>query len=223
MNFQEYISLYKQFIASSILRITLWILLIISFLRSDWVWVFGCALCILLSFTPSILERDFQITLPWQLDFLISLALFLHIGGGVLNLYKTIPGYDILTHFVSSVLVGFLAFVIIYILDKHWEGLQMDVYAMGFFVVISAMAMGVVWELFEWSADLIFGSHEQWGLQDTMKDLLVDTIAGIFIAIIGVTLVKRGVFDDITDELGKDLDEKILHPKNNKKMKDTNK
>ena len=186
MNIIKYIKGDKDFIASTVLRILLMILLFISLWRNDWVWVFGCAFCILLSFAPSILKRDFKITLPWQLDLLISLALLLHIGGGVLNLYKLIPGYDIMTHFVSSILVGFMAFVIIYILDEHWEGLHMDVYAMAFFVVICAMAMGVVWELFEWSADLIFGSHEQWGLNDTMKDLLVDTIAGIFIAIFGV-------------------------------------
>jgi uncharacterized membrane protein YjdF len=219
MNLKEYIKCYREFIASSVLRITLWILLFISFWKSDWAWVFGCALCILLSFTPSILKSDFKITLPWQLDFLISLALFLHIGGGVLNLYTIIPGYDTLTHFVSSVLVGFMAFVIIYILDEHWEGLQMDVYVMAFFVVITAMAMGVVWELFEWSADLIFGSHEQWGLNDTMKDLLVDTVAGIFIAIIGVNLVKRGKFQEITDEFGEQIDDKILHPKKIRKVK----
>ena len=52
-----------------------------------------------------------------------------------------------------------------------------------------------------------------------MKDLLVDTIAGIFIAIIGVKLVKKGKFQDITGEFGEQIDDRILHPKKRGKGK----
>lgn len=206
----EYNVIDKSFIASYILRIMLIIFLGISILRRDWLWVIGCAFTILVSFTPTILKKDFNITLPWVLDLMISITIFLHVGGVILRLYTIIPGYDTLTHFVASILVGFLAFIIIYILDQYWEGLHMDVYAMAFLVVIFAMAMGVVWELFEWGIDLIFGTHEQWGLQDTMKDLLVDTLAGIVIAVIGVKLVQRGELKKFTKEFGDQIDKGII-------------
>ncbi len=206
----EYNKYDKSFIASYILRIVLIIFLVISLVRKDWLWVIGCSFTILVSFTPTILKRDFGITLPWVLDLMISMAIFLHVGGIIFNLYGTIPGYDIITHFVTSILIGFLAFVIIYILDQYSKNLSMDVYGMAFLVIIFAMAMGMVWEFFEWGIDLAFGTHEQWGLQDTMKDLLVDTTAGIFIAVIGVQLVKKGKIEKLTGEFGDQLDKSVI-------------
>jgi hypothetical protein len=206
----EYHKYDKSFIASYVLRIVLILFLVISILRKDWLWVVGCSMSILISFTPTILKRDFDITLPWVLDLMMSIAIFLHVGGVIFNLYGIIPVYDIMTHFITSIFVGFLAFVIIYILDQYSKNLSMDVYGMAFLVVIFAMAMGVVWELFEWGIDLTFGTHEQHGLQDTMKDLLIDTLAGIAIALIGVRLVKKGKIKKLTEEFGGQLEKTII-------------
>ena len=203
--------LKSNFISLHILKIIMFILLIIAFWEDDLTGVFGCIIGIILSFIPSILHKNFNITLPWILDTLIAFALFLHIGGVVLNVYHTIPYYDSLTHFVSAILVAFLAFVSIYILDKYWKGLHMNKYAMAFIVIIFTMAMGVIWEFFEWATDILFQTHEQWGLEDTMKDLFIDTIAGIFIAIVGVNLIKKGRFQKITYKLGKQINSKIIN------------
>ncbi len=203
--------LKTNFISLHILKIIMFILLIIAFWEDDLTGVFGCIIGIILSFIPSILHKNFNITLPWILDTLIAFALFLHIGGVVLNVYHTIPYYDSLTHFVSAILVAFLAFVSIYILDKYWKGLHMNKYAMAFIVIIFTMAMGVIWEFFEWATDILFQTQEQWGLQDTMKDLFIDTIAGIFIAIVGVNLIKKGRFQKITYNLGKQINSRIIN------------
>ena len=194
------------------LRIVSFLLLLIAFFKRDMVGIFACSLMILISFIPTILKRDFKITLPWTLDLLMASSLLLHIGGYTFNIYDLIPGYDTVTHFISSIFVSFMAFVIIYILDEYWEGLLMDTYAMGFLVVIFTMAMGVVWELFEWAIDSVFGMDLQWGLQDTMKDLLVDSIAGVVMGIIGVSLIKRGKLKEITKDFGEQVDHTLIHP-----------
>ncbi len=203
--------LKSNFISLHILKIIMFILLIIAFWEDDLTGVFGCIIGIILSFIPSILHKNFNITLPWILDTLIAFALFLHIGGVVLNVYHTIPYYDSLTHFVSAILVAFLAFVSIYILDKYWKGLHMNKYAMAFIVIIFTMAMGVIWEFFEWATDILFQTQEQWGLQDTMKDLFSDTIADIFIALVGVNLNKKGRFQNITYNLGKQINSRMIN------------
>lgn len=202
MTAQEDSDYRRSIIFSYTLRIVLGLLLIIAVWRRDWVYVVACVISIMISFIPAILKRDYNITLPWVFDLMIASALFLHIGGGVLNAYHIIPGYDHITHFVSSILVSFLAFAVIYILDEYWDGLHMDVYAMAFVVVIFTMAMGVVWEFLEWTVDLVFGTQEQWGLQDTMRDLLVDTIAGIIMAFGGVKLVKSGKLKEMLKDFG---------------------
>jgi len=196
-------------IVSYLLKIIMIILLGISIWTFHVVWIFGTLLAIFVSFIPTILKRNYQITLPLVLEILIIIALMLHVGGGLLGAYS-IPYYDSLTHFVSSFLVAFLAFVIIYILDEYWDGLMMDKYAMAFMVVVTTIAMGVIWEYNEWITDILFGTSEQWGYTDTLKDLFIDTIAGIIMAIIGVSLIKKGRFDEITDDLGRQIDEKII-------------
>jgi hypothetical protein len=207
---------FGEIILSYALKIVMIIFLIISIWRLHWEWIFGCILAIIVSFVPTILKRNYQITLPLILDILITFALILHVGGGLLGAYN-IPNYDILTHFISSFLVAFLAFVIIYILHVYWDGLIMDKYAMAFLVVITTIAMGVVWEFNEWITDLIFKTSEQWGYNDTIRDLFIDTIAGITMAIIGVSMIKSGSFDELTGELGKQIDKRIIKSKREEK------
>lgn len=176
------------------------ILFLIAVWQSDLNWVFGAGFALFLTFVPMLLERNYHITLPWILEVLIVLALFLHIGGGVLSMYYTIPLYDKFAHFVSSFLVAFISFAAIYILDEYWDGLHMDRRAMAFVVIVSTMAFGVVWEFIEMSSDLLFGTHEQWGLADTMTDLFVNTIGGIFMAFFGVSLMKSGKWISMTKD-----------------------
>jgi len=199
-------------ILSYILKIIMIIFLIISIWKLHWIWIFGCILALIVSLIPTILKRNYQITLPLVLDILITIALILHVGGGLLGAYG-ISYYDTLTHFVSSFLIAFIAFVIIYILDEYWDGLKMDKYAMAFVVVIATIAIGVIWEFNEWITDLVFGTHEQWGYTDTLKDLFIDTLAGIAMAFIGVSMIKRGSFDEITEEFGEQIDKKIIKSK----------
>ena len=199
-------------VLSYILKVVMVIFLFISIWKLHWIWIFGCILAIIVSLVPTILKRNYQITLPLILEILVTFALILHIGGGLLGAYG-ISHYDTLTHFVSSFLVAFLAFVIIYILDEHWDGLMMDKYAMAFVVVFATIAMGVIWEFNEWITDIVFGTNEQWGYTDTLKDLFIDTLAGIAMAIIGVGMIKRGSFEEMTDEFGKQIDNRIIKSK----------
>ena len=199
-------------ILSYILKIVMIIFLIISIWKLHWIWIFGSFLAIIVSSIPTMLKRNYQITLPLVLEILVTIALILHIGGGLLGAYS-IPHYDTLTHFISSFLIAFLTFVIIYILDEFWDGLNMDKYAMAFVVIIATIAMGVVWEFNEWITDLVFGTYEQWGYNDTLKDLFIDTLAGIVMAGIGVSMIKRGSFDEMTEEFGEQIDKKIIKSK----------
>ena len=135
----------------------------------------------------------------------------------VFNFYYIIPRYDDIAHFISSSLVAFIAFTIVYILDKYWDGLHMDMYAMAYLVIVTTMAFGVVWEVFEWTSDIITGGHEQWSLNDTMSDLVIDTLGGIVMAGIGILLIKSGRWDRMTEDMGKGIDSMIIHPQKHKK------
>jgi hypothetical protein len=199
---------------SNVFRIGLAFLLVIAILNKDLQWTLECISGLILSSVPFFLNRSLKIEIPGILDLMITFALFLHTGiGGVLDVYYAFPNFDIATHFISSVLIAFLALITLYILDEYWDGLYMNTYAMAFGVVVITMALGVVWEFGEWTSDTLFGLGAQWGLQDTMTDLLVDTIGGIVLAVVGVILIKKGSLQEMTKDLRKRVDSLINHKK----------
>ena len=198
---------------SYILKALMVVLILIAATRGMWTQAISGTLALLICMLPAIISRRYDVALPLALDCLITLALLIHIGGEVTRAYFILPHYDTIAHFTSGALVAFMAFIAIYVLDKYWYGLTMDIYVMAFFVVITAMAIGVVWEFMEWASDLYLGTWSQRGNQDTMGDLLVDTLAAIVVAVGGVLLVKRGEMDKMADGLGKFVDSKARKKK----------
>lgn len=212
---EKHASYVKNIVLSYSLKTAMIISLILAFWKKDWIWVFGTIIGLIISFMPTLLKRDIKFTLPWPIDLMIAAITLLHMGGRLLEGYSIIPWYLQFTHFVISIFVAFLAFAFIYILDEYWEGLEMDKYAMAFVVIIFTMAAGVAMEFGKWITDYLLGSpiYRQWTLENTMINLLVTTIAGVSMAIIGVSLIKRGSLETMTEEFGKQIDSAIIHRK----------
>ena len=194
-----------------VLRAIMIISLVLAFWKEDWVWVVGTFIGIFISFLPSILKRNIEVTLPWILDMFIALVTILHIFGRLLDAYYFIPGYLLMTRFFISALVALIGFSMIYILHIYWEGLRMDKYAMGFMTVIFTMTVGVILEFMKWLN--ISQRYTDITNNILMTNLLADTISGIIIAVIGVNLIKRGTFKKITEDFGKQIDQAFIHKK----------
>jgi len=190
-------------VISWILKALMVLLILMAVVRGMGSWVFGGIIALILCMIPTFINWKWKATVPVAIDILVTLALLIHIGGEVTAAYFIMPHYDTIAHFTSSLLIACIAFVAIYALDRYWGGLSMDIYVMAFFVVIMAMALGVVWEFTEWASDIYSGTWAQRGNQDTMGDLLIDTLGGIVMAVIGVVLVKRGKMDKATEGMGK--------------------
>lgn len=107
--------------------------------------------------------------------FLLILSLLGEVIGNVFGLYKAIPAYDIVTHFIGGALVSSL------IIKYFYEKLGRQ----SFFInVFFTMGVGALWEIFEFFADLLFMKGMQNGLNDTMVDLIMVTSAAIIINLI---------------------------------------
>lgn len=200
----------KSYIASMSMKIVFIITLVLAVWKREWIWVLGCIAGIIIGFIPTLLKRDIKVTLPWSIELLIAGVLALNMGGVLLNAYYTIPGYAGFTQFLTSVLVAFLAFAVIYIVDIYWDGLNMDKYAMAVVVVITTMASGVIMEFIKWFK--IFGRKPE-TVEQVLISLLISTVAGIIIAIISVNLIKRGKFETMTEELGEQINSTVIHRK----------
>jgi len=183
-------------IISLILKVLLLVLAVITLLKGEYVWFIGVSFSLVLTSIPSLLARDFSVRLPLVFDLSITLSIFLHVVGGYGNWYESIPYYDHLTHFVSSVTVSLIGLMMLYLMIIHFEVAKVPPLVFGFFTVMFAMAMGVVWEFLEWGFDIIFGTELQRGLNDTMLDFVFDTTAGVVVgAIATTTLKKAGKFE----------------------------
>jgi hypothetical protein len=205
----------EKFVASYSLIAVLLVTLFIAVWKQQWIWVIGCVAGVSIGFVPALLHRNIKITLPWQIELLIAAVCALNMGGVLLRAYYTIPGYNQITQFLTSILFAFLAFAIIYILDEYWDGLKMDKYAMAFVVVIGTMASCVILEFVKWIQ--LFGAKQQ-SVEEVLTSLLIGTIGGIIMAFIGVTLIKKGEFDELTEDLGKQFDS-VLKQRSKKKTK----
>ena len=200
-----------------IFRIVMIISLILAIWKKDYVWVAGTFIGFFISILPSILKRDIKFTLPWILDLLIALVTILHMGGRLLDFYYTIENYQIITRFFISLLVAFIGLAMIYVLDEHWDGLTMNKYAMAFVTVIFTMGVGVFLEFIKWIN--ITGTYYVRSNQVLMLNLSADTVAGIIIAIIGVSLIKSGRFEKMTDEFGNQIDKMVIERLENRVRK----
>lgn len=145
---------------------------------------------IVLSLIPSILQRNYRMTLPFELDLLITLSLFLHtfLGEGM-DFYQRIWVWDIILHFYGTGVIALLGFITVYTL--HYTGkLRLTIPLIGFFSFIFSMAVGGLWEIGEFTIDKVFSRHTQDGLDDTMLDMISDMIGGTFVAVLGMIYVR---------------------------------
>ena len=100
--------------------------------------------------------------------------------GNVWDLYRIIPIYDKLLHLLSGVIIAIIGFVLfLYLNNGNIKGDFNTYFAVIFSIIFSIAAAGI-WEIWEFSTDMIFGFHSQNNsLIDTMMDIICGSIMGI--------------------------------------------
>ncbi len=169
--------------------------------------VVNSAIAFAVTFLPAILERDYDIPMDAGLTLWITAAVFLH-ALGTIGPYRdpTLWWWDHMTHALSSSLVAAIGYSTIRALDAHTEDIYLPPRFTFVFILLFVVAFGVIWEVIEFAiggAASQFGSAKiltQYGLEDTMKDLLFDTVGGLLVAIWG-TAYLSDVVGALTDRL----------------------
>ncbi len=200
----------KETIAFYITQAVIIITLILAIIVKQWIWVIGAVVGLIITVLPRILKREVIFDLPWSIDILIAAVFGLNTAGILLNAYNLIPWFVAITQVLFSILIAFFSFAIIYILHVYWDGLIMNKYAMAFVVAVTTMASAVVLEFIKWFK--IFG-RKQTSVEGVLICLLVSTVSGIITALVGVSMIKSGKFDEITEDFGKQIDSKIIKRK----------
>lgn len=146
-------------------------------------------LAILVLLAPVLISRNYNVHLPWIFDFLITMALWIHISGLVWRFYDIVPYYDVFAHFIGTFIIAMLAFTITFTL--HYTGkLRLNDNFIVLFTIVFAIAIGSLWEISEFLFDTFIGTNAQRGLTNTMLDLIVDTLSGAIAAFSGLIYIK---------------------------------
>lgn len=144
---------------------------------------------ILVSFSPAILRRNYDVNIPWHLEFLIVFAILLDTLGSAFNIYHTFTGYDFLTHTIGTATISILAFMIVYTLNFIGV-VKMNLKMMGFFTFVFAIAVGSVYEILEFMSDFFLGTHMMISLENTVLDMIFNMLGGSLVAIFGMRYFK---------------------------------
>jgi hypothetical protein len=143
---------------------------------------------------PPLLERDFEIPMDPALTLWITTAVFLHALGTLglpwsdLSFYQSVGWWDHLTHGLSASVVAAVGYATARSFDEHGDGVSLPPTFMFVFILLFVLAFGVLWEVLEFlitegSAALGLGSFlTQYGLEDTMLDLVFDTVGAVIVA-----------------------------------------
>ncbi len=116
--------------------------------------------------------------LPRLYDLALIAALSLTQGGEALGLYDSWPWYDRVVHFLVPLLTSQVIYLCLsrievlpdprqHTVARHDAGMLVVTFALG-------LAVGALWEIFEWASDELFGSDLSQGNIDTIGDLIAD-------------------------------------------------
>lgn len=175
--------------------------------KSDYVlMILQCIVGMIVIFLPAQAEQRFGIDVPDLMEMIYFIFLFCAIYlGEVQNFYYRVPFWDTILHGFSAVMLGALGFFLVDFMNRSKTlHLQLKPFFVSFFAFCFATTCGVVWELYEYTADQLLGTNMQkfmtaqgvvlqghQALGDTMKDLIVDMVCALAIVLLGFWNLKR--------------------------------
>lgn len=175
--------------------------------KSDYVLMLvECVLGIVVMFLPSMLKRQLHIAVPGRMYIVFVVFLYAAIYlGEIRSFYYRFSHWDTVLHAFSSIMLGALGFSVVSLLnDSEKVAISLSPLFVALFAFCFAVALGVVWEIYEFSIDGLLGLNmqkfaEEGGsslvgraaLVDTMDDLIVDSAGALITSIVGFISIRR--------------------------------
>lgn len=176
-------------------------------LKSDYVLMLcQCVGALVFMFFPSILHKKFKLDIPHYMYALFFIFLFCAVYlGEVRNFFFVIPNWDMILHFFSGAMLGALGFTLVTLLNNEERvRIQLSPLFVCLFAFCFAIAIGAIWEIYEFVMDGLLGMNMQKfrledgtlligreALRDTMEDLITDASAALLVTVIGALTMKK--------------------------------
>ena len=182
----------------AVLQLVMAVQLVLLLIRQDWPDAVFVAGIMALTISPVLFRLPVEI--PSEIQIVAVLFIFATLFlGEVRDYYERFWWWDAVLHTTSGLLLGMIGFMFVYMLneDRHVD-LHMRPSFVALFAFFFAVAIGAVWEIFEFAMDRWFGTTMQpatpgdpSGLTDTIHDLIVDTLGAAAVAIGGWRYLAR--------------------------------
>lgn len=163
---------------------------------------------------PWMVENRYDIDIPDYLEVILISMLFIGVFLGFLhNYYVDVKGFDKITHTLSGVTLSVMAFQAIYVFNQsNNTSFHMGPVIIAIFAYTLSITLLVIWEFYEFTIDTIAYNRDmlttrnmqryQWvlesktfpqdyGLYDTMIDLIVGAIGSFVVSVGGYFLVRK--------------------------------
>lgn len=194
---------------SRLLQVAIAGILVVGLVRVNLSVVVNAVLALGATFLPALLARDFDIQVDAGLVLLLTTALFLHTLG-MLGLYSGVWWYDHVTHTLSAMLVAGVGYTATRAVDRYSDAIYLPREFLALYIVLFTLAAGVFWEVLEFLARelaewlALDPVLVQYGLGDTLVDLVFDTVGAVAVALFGT---ER--FDGLVDRLSEWLHRRV--------------
>jgi hypothetical protein len=183
-------NIYK--LISSIIILTLTLAIIDSIIQKNWIVLFTSILTLILVLIPIFFHKKYPIKLSKGFEIIIVIFIYASIFlGEVKGFYEYFWWWDLVLHATSAIVFAFIGFTILFLMYSK-QNIQAKPVILAIFAFTFAIAIGTIWEIFEFTMDQLFNLHMQKsGLIDTMIDLIVDVIGALFSSIITFFYFKK--------------------------------
>lgn len=172
---------------------------VVAMVQWRWSLAFVAMATLGLSLVPVVIARRADIKVPPS--FIAAVVVF--VGGTlflgeVYDFYNRFWWWDIAMHGGSAIGFGLIGFVLVFMMFQG-NRFAAPHFAIVFFAFCFAVSIGVMWEVFEFTMDQLFGLNMQKsGLLDTMGDLIVDMIGAGLGAASGYAYLKGLQYGGLT-------------------------
>jgi len=161
-----------------------------------------------------ILERDYNVPLDAGLTLWITSAVFLHAFGtigipGGESFYRTVWWYDHMTHALSASVVAGAGYTTVRAIDEHSDSVVLPSKFVFVFILLFVLAFAVLWEILEFFIGIVSGMIgigtllTQYGLDDTLMDLVFNTLGAVVVALWGTAHLQ-----DVTGYVAERLEQR---------------
>lgn len=168
--------------------------------------VINAGAMLFVTYLPAALRERFDLPFDRGLVLWVTLVVFLHTLGSV-YIYDVSFWYHNITHPASATIVGAIAYIAVRVVDARRPTVHVPPVYLPWLVIGIVVAFGVFWEIGEFIFDILSALFDvqmplaQYGLDDTMSDLIFNAIGGVIFVKWGIPFVTD-LTDAIIDRFG---------------------